>query len=81
MNLTASESKMKKKKLKQLLTFGKFAKNVSKHFGSKSVRADLNIAFLAHIIPLLLIFPFGNLFSVDLVDGISEENKSQCFEN
>lgn len=35
-----------------------------------------HIAFPAHMLALLLVFPFGSLFRVELVDGISEENKS-----
>lgn len=92
MNLTASERNPKEKKKyskKEAQTASNLLKickkNQKKAFqnilGLNQLIQQVHIAFPAHMLALLLIFPFGNLFRVELADGISEENKSQCFEN
>lgn len=89
MNLTASECNPKEKEKhskKEPQTTSNLLKICKKKsfqniLGLNQFIQQVRIAFPAHMLALLLIFPFGNLFRVELVDGISEENKSQCFEN
>lgn len=55
-------------------------KPISKRPGCESVHTSTHCISSSHACSAL-IFPFGNLFRVELVGRISEENKRQCFEN